>query len=549
MIPFQQTDFSGGINLRDTPDMLAENEYVYGINLRARDKQLTPVQAPVEDTAVPDGVKQGLYAFGSYLLLFAGGRAYWKLATSASWTQIIGFQMSATAQTFYVALVTGSSINFRRYRTDASANVAYMTTGAQLATANGTPAGLLVQDGINQPWIIFSDLTSRVTQTYAQWELGTAQEYVPIGTQMIVVGAKLYVLALNGRDIYQSVSGRMLDFVVNVQTNGTAGGDATTTSIAVSGDTIKALKATSLTTFAVATARTIWLVELDYDRKLWGEPTYRNNPIAEAGATNQHSIIEILGDYMFIDVDGIRSLNAVMNLKFKGQNSPFSARIGRLFVTRSQSVEDTCAVTFNNYAIFSVFTQMGHALVVYDTILGQWVSIDQHNCIRVKNFAVTEVNGIRSLWGLTITGRLFQLEASATSLQPVMLTRGFTQEALKTEQQAKNLTVQVNNNAGGTLRVIPYCDFKRYVVKSRTLTATTPALHFPIEFPIEFATTDRVNNVGIPLVNLPYCSIFQISATWSGGGNLSGIYCDTQSDESEVNQKQKANYASSTSNP
>lgn len=539
----QQTDFSGGMNMRDAVDLLAANEYVWGVNVRTRDKQITPVLAPIEDVLLPDGIKQGLFAFGNYLLLFSGGRAYWRIASSStSWTQIADFQMSATATTFYVALVTGSSANFRRYRLDTEARVGFQAGGTALLTSNGTPAGLVVQDGVNQPWLIFSNLTARVTQRYDEWVLGTAQEYVPIGTQMIVVGVKLFVLALDGFTIYQSVSGRMLDFVVNVKTDGTAGGDASTTSLAVSTEQVFAIKAVALTTFAVVTSRTLWLVDLDLDNRIWGEPKYINNPIANFGTTNERSVIELLGDYMLIDVDGIRSINAVMNLKFKGQNSPFSAKVSALFKDRLQSPLDTAACTFNNYGIFSVFTTMGYGLLIYDSILQQWVSFDQHDCVRVKNFAVTNSSTSPTLWALTLTGRVFQLEAGA-ALQPVLMSRAFNDVNLDIEQQPKQFVVQIDNSTAGTLRVIPYCDSKRYPARTRTLRDTTPALLWPIEFPIDFSSTDRINKVGIPLINLPYVRQFQVILSWTGGGSLNGFRNNAQLDVSDIDQVQKASYA------
>lgn len=549
----QQSDFSGGMNLRDAPDLLAENEYVWSVNVRTREKQLVSIKAPVEDTGLPDGAKQGLYAFGNYLLLFSGGRAFWKLITAATpvWTPIADFQMSTTASTFYVALVTGSSANFRRYRLDTSTNVGYVTdSGTGLATSNGTPAGLLVQDGVNQPWIIFADLTARVTQTYAQWTLGSAQEYVPIGTQMIVVGVKLFILALDGATIYQSISGRMLDFVVNVKTDGSKGGDASTTSTGFTGETVRALKATSLSTFAVATSRTSILVELDFDNKRWGEPTFKASPLAEIGAINERSVIEILGDYMLIDESGIHSVNAVVNLKFRGENAPFSSKVSKLFTNRLQSTLDVSAATFDNYAIFSVNTTMGYGLLIYDTILNQWVSLDQHDCVRVTHFAVTNAAGTITFWALTYTGKVFQLEAaSAAYSQAIMMTRTFSDSSLKIDQQPKTLVLQIEDSAAGLLRVTPYCDKRVYPAKSRAIPDSTPGILWPMLFPISFSSTDRIFKVGIPLINLPYSRQFQAAISWTGGGTLAGLLNDDQVDSSVVDQKQSASYASTTNNP
>lgn len=538
-----QTSFRGGMNLRDCPDNLADNEYVWGVNTRPRDQRMNSIRGPVEDTSIPSGKKQGLYALDEYLILFVGGRAYWKKYTETSWTPISDFQMSKTASTLYAVVVTGSSINYQRLRADAETTIAYKTSGTGLATASGTPAGLLVQDGINQPWIIFPDLTCRVTQSYDEWIQGTAQEYVPIGTQMCVAGAKLFILATDYKRIYQSVSGRMLDFVVNVDTAGNKGSDAGATSHSVSGNVVTALRALGLTTLLVATAKQVWLVELDYSNKTFGEPRFNNNPVVDAGITNERSIIELLGDYQFIDYNGIRSFNAVMNLKFKGQNAPFSSKISELFKERLQSSEDTAAIAFDNYGIFSVFTTIGHGLLIYDTLLEAWVSIDQHDCVRIKHFAITNGASTNQLWALTKTGKVFQLFASSEYLQPMVMSRTYLDDNLLVEQQGRSAVLQIEDSQGGTVRVIPYADSKRYRSRSREVANSTPALRFPIEFPIDFSDKDRVEVVAIPLTNLPYCRGIQLTVTWSGGGALNSMMISTELSQSQTPTSQQAAHA------
>ena len=538
-----QTSFRGGMNLRDCPDNLADNEYVWGVNTRPRDQRMGSIKGPLEDTNTPSGKKQGLYALDEYLILFVSGKAYWKNYKQTSWTPIAGFQMSKTASILYAVIVTGSSVNRQRYRTDAETNIAYKTNGTSLATASGTPAGLLVQDGVNQPWIIFPDLTCRVTQTYDEWTQETAQEYVPIGTQMCVAGAKLFILSPDGKGIYQSVSGRMLDFVVNVTTDGNKGGDADTTSHAVSGNVVTALKALSLTTLLVATAKQVWMVELDYSNKIFGEPRFNNNPIVDAGITNERSIIELLGDYQFIDYSGIRSFNAVMNLKFKGQNAPFSSKISELFKERLQSSEDTAAIAFDNYGIFSVFTTVGHGLLIFDSLLEAWVSIDQHDCVRIKHFAVTNGAAASQLWALTKTGRVFQLFASAEYLQPMVMSRTYLDDNLLIEHQGRSAVLQIEDSGGGTVRVIPYVDSKRFASKTRPIKNSTPAIRFPIEFPIDFSDTDRVEVISIPLINLPYARGIQLTVTWSGGGSLNSMMTVSEVSQSQTPTSQQASNA------
>ena len=87
----------------------------------------------------------------------------------------------------------------------------------------------MVQDGINQPWLIqlnelINILTARKLNTYNQWSNvssgANSREYVPIGKQMMYLNSILFIVAPNGRSIYRSVSGRPLDFMVNIDVDG-----------------------------------------------------------------------------------------------------------------------------------------------------------------------------------------------------------------------------------------------------------------------------------------------------------------------------------------
>lgn len=546
MQSFTQTVFKGGMNMLASPDSLAEDEYVWGVNIRARNNSLTSVLGPLEDTALPSGPKQGLFAMGQYLVLFCNGQAFWRDYASTGWTPILGFQMSRTAPRFWAVAVTGSSVNLQRRSVAGATTIANIASGLTLATTNGLPAALLVQDGVSQPWIIQLDLTCRVTNTYAQWTQETNQEYVPIGTEMAVVGQKLFILGLDGRSLYQSVSGRMLDFVVNVDTDGDKGGDADTTSHSISFETVTGLKASSLTSMIVATARNTYLVELNFDTLVWGEPSYRNSPLFESGMTNSRSMIELRGNYAFIDFNGIRSFNAVMNLKFEGQNDPFSAKIHGLLEYVMQNTEDTSAVYYDNYGIFSVRTAFGYALMIYDSLLERWVSIDQHECVRVRNFAVTFGASESQLWALTTSGRVFQLFVGEP-LQAMVMTRGFQDNNLNTEYKLREFVGQFEDSpAAGVAMAIPYCDGKRFSARTRTLRDTTSAMLWPLEYPLEFSSTDKVDVQTFTFTTLPNVRVVQMNVSWTGGGSLNSLQLNTDMQTAAVAQEKQAAYANAS---
>ena len=89
---FNQTSFSGGMNLIVDDTRIAPNEYREAFNVRNRFDVLDSVPNGVELTA-PPGNKQGLYTFGNYFLLFVAGNAYWQLRNVPGWTRILTFNM------------------------------------------------------------------------------------------------------------------------------------------------------------------------------------------------------------------------------------------------------------------------------------------------------------------------------------------------------------------------------------------------------------------------------------------------------------------------
>ena len=125
--------------------------------------------------------------------------------------------MDRSAEIF-VQAVPASTQNFLRKET----NVAGASLELDMEnTVQRTVAAIIVQDGINQPKIIEisgGKATDRVSKTYAEWIDGTytSREYIPIGKQMAFFNNKLFVVSTDGTEIYHSVSGRPMDFVVAI---------------------------------------------------------------------------------------------------------------------------------------------------------------------------------------------------------------------------------------------------------------------------------------------------------------------------------------------
>ena len=301
----------------------------------------------------------------------------------------------------------------------------YLNYLAQQVTR--TRAAIVVQDGINQPNLILlnsgnlsSAVTVRKCQTYADWENGNAdsaiREYVPIGKQMMYFGGKLYVVSSdtdgNFTQILHSVTGRPLDFMIPIDKDGdkfgetsgsdstdvtTAGGEFTDVpdgydggsaagysirmgahmvSYSVSYEPITCIAPLNTDSFFIGTSTASYAVTLDYTRTLFGEPTFTKKYLFGASVVNQFSFVDTQGDFAFIDSEGLRSFNAVQQLRNEGRNSAFSLKVAKLFENKLQDVKASAAITFDNYAFFAVDTVFGHGVLVYDITLQKFVSFD-----------------------------------------------------------------------------------------------------------------------------------------------------------------------------
>lgn len=430
-----QSDFSGGVDLVSDDTNISETGYRWLLNARQRYGKMQAVtQATLLST--PTGKKQGCIAVGNVQVLFINGHAFYQLVNTNVWIEVPNLQLDATVDQLYAIAVPASSLNYvRKLNPDGNVSSAILQTLD--FRPQGSPACILVQDGINQPWLITFDETtnafsSRVTQNYAGWaNTDIGQEYVPIGTTMLFLNQILFIVAPDGTEIYRSVSGQPLNFMVNITNTGDKlptedAGGAITTSFAFDYDPVTALIAVNIpNSFIYATRNTTRVITLDYTSTIFGEPLFDQSAIISAGILNNYSVADILGDYAFVDYEGITSFNAVQQLKFSGRNSIFSFAISNLFKDIKQTY--TVAIPFNNFVLFNVDTIWGNIIAVYDTLVSQWVAFDILGIARIKQYALVDTEGDTQLIVVTTDDNVYQLYSNtAASLQASLLTRAFT---------------------------------------------------------------------------------------------------------------------------
>lgn len=403
---FVQADFRGGMNLFDAEDSIGPDEYVLAFNIRNRTTEITPIRGPVQDTGAPLGKKQGIYAFDRYIVVFNSGAAYYKdIILNGAWTQVTGFAMNSVVDFIWGEAIPASSMNYERQLISADqvqgTNLQQTINKTSLAI-NGTPGGLVCQDGFSQPFIILPTGTARQIQTYANWTKDN-REYVPVMCQMKYFDGILFgVDALDKTKILRSVSGRPLDFVVNVTQSGDKGGPASSVNYSVGFSEITCLSSLKTGELFAATAKSCHPIELNYNNTIFAEPTMLNRQTFLAGVVNNNSFIDILTDYTFIDFDGLRSYNAIIAEGNEGRNSDFSLKITRALAGIKQSAVTTAAILFDNYSFYSLSTNYGTVIAVYDNKRARWVCFDQFDNVGpIKQFALANQSENPTLYCIT----------------------------------------------------------------------------------------------------------------------------------------------------
>jgi len=404
---FDQLDFSGGLNAEYDRLKTPRNSYPLLLNGRIRNGNIQPIKKHVRDTSIPAGTYQNLIVVGNYLVVLISGELLYKDLTAASpiWQRIPGWvNMSSTAAVIHATLVPVST-NQNDVTGPQDAGVPVFNS--QIAQ---TEQALLLSDGTTNR-AVFANLSWRNLNTYGQWARNNP-EYVPAIADSVVSGAKLFSISADRKKIYQSVSGRYFDFVVNRTTSGEKGGDADTTAYAVDFNDCTALKPTQDGGLVATTLFATYLLLPADGVYLFNEPLLiSGDPSFPIGAVNSWSFANILGDIAFIAQSGIHSFNVSQQIWVEGNNNPFSSVIAR-YLTNPQV--DTAAINYDDYALFAVNTVLGRGVFVYDTIRKQFVSLDTGFGV-VKRFAVYKAAGVSRLFFINADNDLYEAYAAAAN--------------------------------------------------------------------------------------------------------------------------------------
>lgn len=571
-----QRDFGGGMNQIQSEANIADNEYLLLINGRARFGAIEKVPKHVEDITAPVGIKQGLFTIGNVKLLFVAGKAYARIEDTVGWTQIPGFLMSTTANEYWVQDVPASTLDYLR-KLNVNTNIKAPMNVVTDVNIQGNIAALVIQDGENQPWLIIYNpisqtFTARVSGTFASWQNVTDtlydREYVPIGRQMMYMNGVLYIVSRDKKSVMRSITGRPLDFMINVDIDGNkasteALGGASTLSFSFDGDDITCIKETDVAnSFIYATARNTRIITADYTETLFDEPTFKRTAIIEAGIVNQDSMAQVLNDFVGIDEQGCISFNAVAQFRVEGKFSIFSKNLAKLLNGVKQRY---CRmVNFDNYAIFNLDTVMGNVILIYDTLRQVWVSVDITEAIRIKRFAITVTTTTFRLYAITQDDKLFQMYASTTEVYPRQLyTKSFvdvssnyagaTRMEETIEHKGKSFTPAFEHSTfAGTATLIELVDGElgQYNVivngvdNGGRLTIDLPSnlagVNYPVIPPVMPSNLSQGDAPSFILVNGKMGRQLSYVLLWDNDATLTEFEVVTTSSMGNLSQKQKA---------
>ena len=550
---FMLSSFSAGMNRLMDATKLGEGEYPLLVNGRTRFNSIRPIKKTLVITGLPDGKIQGLYATVDWILVFVAGKAYYRnyAATISAFTEVAGLQLDPSVETIYAeAVPQARTLNVRK-AVDASAS-----NGIDISESIGgdaSPACIICQDGTNQPWLILPDGSGRVTQGISQWITPDAREYVPIGTMMMYYNGVLYIV--NGKVIYRSVSGRPLDFVIAIDTKGdklaSDGSTADKMAITIDYSTITALRALGAFdgAFFVSTIRQSYQVSPITDGSssmIYGEPVFRNIPLFPTGALNQFSVVDLLGDTAIIDYAGIRSYNAVMQLRNTGKNSPFSAKIQALFTQLDGSpVVQTvsCATEFDNYALFAVMTVYGAAILVYDCIAQCWTGIDMYEDTKqIKYMAVVQTALTRKLLFVTVDNFLFEAFAHPTDFEVCSAYLGeFTSGDPRAELKPERLRLIFSEvRETGSVYAQIFSDRVTGIQHSEVLLSNNAPQTYPLELPFGVSTDDTEKNASFSLNRETTAWKHGFFVKWNFNASLSRLGFEASADVRANNLEQTA---------
>lgn len=572
MATILQKSFQTGINLLSADTAIAKDGYVWLVNGRNRYGFVEPRRKDELINTAPIGLKQGIISVGNVIIIFVLGKAYYNIDGTNDWVLIPDFIMSVDAPQYWSIAVPFSTFHFVR---KANADIHAGITASPDFTISGTPECIVVQDGINQPRLIMYDtenqiFTSRVSKTYNEWanvsENADDREYVPIGRIMMMFNQTLCVQSPDRKNMMRSITGRPLDFMVIVDQDGNKlpsenDGGAERISQAFDFDEITCLRVIDVADcFVWGTKKTTRIVQADYNNTLFGEPTFFEATHLDIGIVNQYSFSPSTNDFVCIEQSGIKSFNAVQQLKFKGNNSIFSSQLSKILYDHKRKrpiKQKNCSVVnFDNYLLCNLDTFYGNVIAVYDILLQQWVSLDITRTIKIKQFCVVDTEFELKLYCITEDNSLYRMLSPNEETEIAELrVKGFLADTTSSpfvvspstdiEHQCVNLRCVFDGGSfDGECIIREYVDDQESYQNTgrsplrRSLTSKFGGIKYPVFPPVIPSTEKRMENPSFDLTRSLKGKKISFIILWTNDSRFLEFQLTTSEDENLSSIKQ-----------
>ena len=498
---FTRNSFVGGINATYERTKTEGTAYPVGFNCRVRKNVVQGAFKPVR-IQTPSGLQQAIFSLDDALLDVIAGAVY-KIDPDTGNSNALSPQiLSATAPVVYHQNVPAPTSFFM---VDSNGSLSF---NSKVSTQ---PECVVLQDGATQPSLVTPALGVRLTKTYAEWSF-QQPEYVPIGKQMCHNGNVLYIAAADGRTIYRSVSGRPLDFVLAIDdATGEKRGDATTTSTAVATSKLTALIAAQTGGFLAFTYSGAYGVSLDYNvLDDFGEPAMNPNQLFPVGAVGQYAFSSANGQTLFVTSSGIVSFDQVAQSLKESNNSSLGAPITDYLI---RPIESVACASADDYVFFAVSTIFGDGILVYDTQINTFVSIDLVG--KIKEFAILRGSGVDRLFYITTSDELYEmpLYEGERSTYSLLLSYAAQDPRLRIRPDDARMAF-VNVKTDGVVTLATYVDNKFVASKSLSLVADTNTnTNTPVSAVVSKNAKPQVLDFDIGESPLGYSVTFEVTCT------------------------------------
>lgn len=448
---YAQSDFSGGLITQFDATKTPRNSYPLAIDAQMRRNVVKPRNRHAKQV-VPPGTKNGLYAVGSQLFLFSNGVAYTRdVSTDSTFREVSNWapDINPTLRVYAERIPVTFNLFNRR------ATSVETTTLAFNASLAPYPECLWVGNGSDPEQVIYPDGTAEVIGDFDGWTQDNPS-YVPPGTVRVFTADKGFLSDPFGLKLYSSVTGRPTDYVIHIDSAGNKVSDANSFYSAVSAEKLTSLKAADNGSVVATTAFGTFLVVPDYTYTFYGEPFLRVKPLFPVGAVNDKSFVNLNGDVAFISFTGIHTFNQTKQDRIESSNEPLGRKI---FGLLDNPQTDTCAVDFDDNALFAVNTIYGRGVMVYDNSLEQFTSLDL-SFGHVTQFAVVNdpEQGPR-LFFINAADELYEAYADDTKLAGRIYLGDFTAAGAGIDSRIDSVILTFTNiNAGGQVRCSLWID-------------------------------------------------------------------------------------------